>query len=68
MMKKPTLLAAMLLATGAVSAQAAEMVLYDNPGMTGRQLTVRGYMPDINSFGFNDRASSISIRSGTWEV
>jgi hypothetical protein len=68
MMKKSTLLAATLLATGAISAQAAEMVLYDNPGMTGRQLTVRGYMPDISSFGFNDRASSISVRSGTWEV
>ena len=67
-MKKFTLLAALLLATGAVTVQAAELVLYDNPGLNGRQLTVRGYMPDIATYGFNDRASSVAVHSGTWEV
>jgi hypothetical protein len=67
-MTKRTLLAAVLLAGSAIAAQAAEMILYESPGFSGRQLTLRGYMPDINSFGFNDRASSIAVRSGVWEV
>ena len=67
-MKKRILLAALVLAIGAVAAQAAEMTLFENPGLAGRQLTVRGYMPDINASGFNDHNASILVRSGTWEV
>src|SRR5437867_2387656 len=67
-MNRRTLLVAALLATSAIAAQAAEMILYESPGFSGRQLTLRGYMPDINSFGFNDRASSVTVRSGMWEV
>jgi hypothetical protein len=67
-MKTRTLVAAALLATTTIAAQAAEMILYESPGFSGRQLTLRGYMPDINSYGFNDRASSVTVRSGVWEV
>ena len=67
-MKKRTLLAAALLATSAIAAQAAELILFESPGFSGRQLTLRGHMPDINSYGFNDRASSVTVRSGVWEV
>lgn len=59
---------AALLASAAVTAQAAELTLYENPGFGGRQLTLHGYTPDINSTGFNDKASSITVRSGNWEV
>ena len=52
----------------AVAAQAAEMILYENPGFKGRQLTVSGLLPDINSAGFNNRNASVLVRSGTWEV
>jgi hypothetical protein len=62
------LIAAALLASAGFAAQAAEMTLYETPGFGGRQLTLRGTMPDINSYGFNDRASSVSVRSGAWEV
>src|SRR5258706_3515330 len=60
-MKSRILIAAALLATAGLAAQAAEMTLYENPGFGGRQLTLRGVMPDINSFGFNDRASSLLV-------
>ena len=60
------LFAVHIFAAGA--ARAAEMVLFDNPGLAGRQLTVRGYTPDVAATGFNDRASSASVRSGNWEV
>lgn len=59
---------AMLLASTAMTAQAAEVTLYENPGFGGRELTLQGFTPDISSTGFNDRASSIAVRSGTWEV
>jgi Beta/Gamma crystallin len=59
---------AALLASAAVTAQAAEMTLYENPGFGGRELTLRGYTPDLNRTGFNDRASSIAVQSGNWEV
>ncbi|MBK7472147.1 MAG: beta/gamma crystallin family protein [Betaproteobacteria bacterium] len=67
-MNKRTLPAVMLLATLSVAAQAAEMILYENPGFKGRQLTVSGLLPDINSAGFNNRNASVLVRSGTWEV
>lgn len=67
-MSKRTLPAMMLLATMSVAAQAAEMILYENPGFNGRQLAVSGYLPDIKAAGFDDHNASILIRSGTWEV
>ena len=68
MSKGRSLTIALLLAAAAVAAQAAEMTLYENPGFGGRQLTLRGYTPDISGIGFNDRALSIAVRSGNWEV
>jgi hypothetical protein len=56
------------LGSAPVTAQAAEMTLYENLGFGGRELTFRGYPPDINRTGFNDKASSIAARSGNWEV
>ncbi len=50
------------------SAMAAEITLYEGVGFDGGQLTLRGFTPSILSTGFNDRASSIVVRSGRWEV
>ncbi len=53
-------------ATGA--AGAAEITLYEHANFAGAQLTLRGYTRDISSTGFNDRASSIVVNSGRWEL
>lgn len=47
---------------------AAEITLYEDPGFNGGQLTLRGYTPNIGSTGFNDRASSVVVNSGRWEL
>ena len=49
-------------------AQTAEITLYESPGFAGRSLTLRGYTPNLDEIGFNDRASSIVVRSGTWQL
>lgn len=60
------LLTGLALAAGA--AGAAEITLYEHANFAGAQLTLRGYTRDISSTGFNDRASSIVVNSGRWEV
>ena len=50
------------------AAQAAEITLYEHAGFAGAQLTLRGWTPNIAGTGFNDRASSIVVSSGRWEV
>jgi hypothetical protein len=50
------------------TAQTAEITLYEAPGFAGRSLTLRGYTPNLEQIGFNDRASSIVVRSGTWQL
>ena len=67
-MKKRILLAAMSLATVAIAAQAGEIVMYENPGLQGRELVVRGHTPNIRAAGFSNRNASVLVRSGTWEV
>lgn len=50
------------------AAQAAEITLYEHAGFAGAQLTLRGWTPNIASTGFNDRASSLVVSSGRWEL
>lgn len=50
------------------SAGAAEIILYEHAEFGGGQLTLRGFTPSIGNTGFNDRASSIVVTSGRWEV
>lgn len=54
--------------TAAVAATAAEMTLYESANFGGRHMTVRGNVPNFDNGSFNDRASSMVIRSGFWEV
>ncbi len=58
---------AALLATS-VAAQAAEITFFERDGFRGRTLTLRGHTPDLKNFGFNDRISSLAVRSGTWQL
>ena len=50
------------------AASAAEITLYEHPNFAGTQLILRGWTPDISKIGFNDRASSIVVSSGRWEL
>lgn len=52
----------------ATAVLAGEIVLYENPGFQGRRMTLRGTTPDLDRTQFNDRAESIIVRDGVWEV
>ncbi len=54
-----------LLATGVV---AGELTLYEGENFQGRNLTLRSDMRDLDRTNFNDRAMSLVIRDGVWEV
>ncbi len=51
-----------------VSAHAAEITFYEYEGFGGRSLTLRAYTPNFSDIGFNDRAASLVVKSGTWQV
>ncbi len=55
------------LAFGA-AAQAAEITLYEHANFAGAQMTLRAWTRDFAATGFNDRASSIVVTSGRWEL
>lgn len=54
--------------SGALTAVAAEITFYEYPGFAGQSMTLRGYTANFADVGFNDRASSIFVRSGTWQI
>ena len=43
-------------------------IIYSNPDFSGRSLRVTGPIPRLADYRFNDRASSIRITGGAWEV
>ncbi len=49
-------------------AHAGDITLYERSGFGGRQLELRDSAPSLRDAGFNDRASSLVVRSGRWEV
>lgn len=59
--------AATLLASFNLAA-AGEISLYSQPDFRGNQITVRDTVRNFQDTGFNDRASSIAVHSGAWEV
>jgi hypothetical protein len=63
---KRLLAAAAVLATIAHGACAGELTLFADSDFRGTRATVTRDARDLNEFGFNDRASSMVIRSGTW--
>jgi hypothetical protein len=62
---KAALVAAMFFAQWA---SAGELTLYSHPDFRGRPVTVAGNEANLNDRGFNDRASSMIVRSGRWEL
>jgi len=67
MIRYRTLLGAVL-AVVATCAVAAELTLYEGENFQGRNLTLRNDMRDLDRTNFNDRAMSLVIRDGVWEV
>src|ERR1700738_2693821 len=47
---------------------AGEITLFEREGFQGRRLTIRGTMSNLDRTDFNDRAESIAVRDGVWEV
>jgi hypothetical protein len=56
------------LALAASAVFAGEITLFERPDFQGRRLTIRGTMSNLDRTDFNDRAESIAVRDGVWEV
>jgi len=59
------------LAAGLIAAAGcagAQVTLYEHDGHRGRSVQVTQQAPDLRRFGFNDRASSLTVERGRWEV
>ncbi len=67
---KPIRIALLLAATvfTQIAAHAGEMTLFSRDNFGGREVTLRDVTPNLTDIGFNDRGSSMVVRSGTWEV
>ena len=56
------------LAFAATAVTAGEVILYEHQGFQGRRMTLHGNTSDFDRTQFNDRAESIVVRDGVWEV
>lgn len=50
------------------AANAGEITLYSHDNMRGQEVTLREPLNDFSAIGFNDRASSLVVSSGRWEL
>ena len=52
-----------------IAAQAtAQITFYENEGFRGRTFTTDKEVVTFETYGFNDRASSVAVEHGAWEV
>lgn len=58
--------AAAILAAGMAGTAQADMVVYDGEGFTLESRVIKGDVADLEDTNFDNRASAIIIRSGTW--
>jgi hypothetical protein len=65
---KRLLAAAAVLATFAQAAFAGEIVLFTDRDFRGARVTVERDAYNLADTGFNDRASSMIVRSGVWQI
>lgn len=63
---RTAILAACLALAGAHAA--AQVTLFEHDDFGGRSVQLRGEAADFAGFGFNDRASSLLVQGGMWEV
>ncbi len=64
LLKSTLTVAGLALATQA----AAQIVFYEHDGFAGRSFKVEGQVENFDGSGFNDRASSVVVYRGLWEV
>jgi hypothetical protein len=62
------LLAVLALLASLNHAAAGEISLFTDSEFRGRPLTLRGPVTNLDGIGFNDRASSAIVHSGSWEI
>jgi hypothetical protein len=60
--------AAAVFAAFTQAAFAGEMTLFSDGGFRGNHVTLQRDVYDLAEFGFNDRASSVVVRSGVWQL
>jgi hypothetical protein len=65
---KRLLAAAAVLATLAQAAAAGEITLFTDSNFRGPRMTIDRDAYNLADMGFNDRASSLVVRSGVWQV
>jgi uncharacterized protein YcfJ len=66
---KTILTAAVAIACGLAGTLAvAQVTLYQQEGFRGRNVAINGPMSDLGRMGFNDRASSVIVEGGQWQV
>lgn len=65
---KRLLAAAAVLATLTHTAFAGELTLFADSDFRGARLTLQGDVRDLNALNFNDRTSSVIVRSGVWDL
>jgi hypothetical protein len=64
----PRFLAGLGLGILAAVCSAGEIALYEYSDFMGRAIELRGPAPNLADLGFNDRAASIQVRHGHWEI
>src|SRR5215468_2895880 len=52
----------------ATPAPGAEIMFYEHPRFGGRSFSANQTIPNFAGVGFNDRAGSVIIRSGSWQL
>jgi hypothetical protein len=65
---KRLLAAAAVLATLTNVAMAGDMTIFADSNFRGNRVTLQRDARNLGEFGFNDRVSSLVIRSGTWQL
>ena len=66
---KKSLLWSAAFATVVLAAPAgAQIVFYEYEGLRGRTFVAEGAIDNFEHYGFNDRASSVIVQRGRWEV
>lgn len=54
--------------SGTMAAAHAELLLYEHDDFNGRSFTSHGRTDNLSDVGFNDRASSVVVRGGRWQL
>ncbi|MDQ2987739.1 MAG: beta/gamma crystallin family protein [Pseudomonadota bacterium] len=65
---KRLIAAAAVLASLAPAAFAGQLTLFADSEFRGNQVTLSNSVANLNDLGFNDRTSSVVVRSGTWQL